>query len=78
MTADELAQVSAGPLRPRYSNMTKHSNWSNGCVECDALLGGLAMWRSFTAFLIQGQAELPAITFAQVPEDVLRGPRDLA
>lgn len=76
LTDTELAQVGAGPLYPRYSNVTCHSNWSNGCIECDALLGGLQMWRSFTAFLMQGQAELPAVTFARVPEDILRGTHD--
>jgi hypothetical protein len=77
LTADELSQVGAGPLRPRYSNVTRLSNWSNGCVDCDALLGGLPLWENFMAAISQGQADLPAVTFAKVPVDMLLGPRDL-
>lgn len=73
LSPEELAGVGAGPLRPRYANTTGHSNWSNGCVECDALLGGLPLWESFTASISQGQEDLPGITFARVPVDLLRG-----
>ncbi len=76
LTADELREVGAGPLLPRYSNVTKQSNWSNGCVECDALLGGLPLWENFMASISQGQTELPAVTFAKVPVDMLRGTSD--
>lgn len=78
LTHEELTAVGAGPLRPRFATTTGHSCWSNGCVECDALLGGLPLWESFAAFMSQGQADLPAITFAKVPVDVLRGQGDFA
>jgi hypothetical protein len=73
LSPEELAGVGAGPLRPRFANTTGHSSWSNGCVECDALLGGSPLWESFTAFISQGQDSLPGITFAKVPGDLLRG-----
>jgi len=76
LTPEELVTVGAGPLRPRYAATTGQSSWSNGCVECDALLGGLPLWESFSAYISQGQADLPAITFAKVPVDILRGERE--
>jgi hypothetical protein len=73
---EELAAAGAGPLRPRYASTSGQSSWSNGCVECGALLGGAPLWESFNAFISQGQENLPGITFAQVPVDILRAPAD--
>jgi hypothetical protein len=76
LSPEELAGVCAGPLRPRFANTTGHSNWSNGCVECDALLGGQPLWESFAATVSQGQEDLPGITFAKVPVELLRAGAD--
>jgi hypothetical protein len=78
LSADELHELGAGPLRPRYSHVTRQSNWSNGCVECDALLGGLPLSESFWALVSQGQADLPSISLARVPVEMLRAPGNLA
>jgi hypothetical protein len=76
LTADDLSEIGAGPLRPRYSNVTRLSNWSNGCVDCDAVIGGLPLSENFRAMVSQGQADLPVIALARVPVDMLRGLRD--
>jgi hypothetical protein len=76
LSADELRLIGAGPLRPRYSHATRQSNWSNGCVECDALLGARPLSDNFRALISQGQRDLPAIASARVPVDMLREPRD--
>lgn len=78
LTHEELADVGAGPLRPRFANTTGQSIWSNGCVDCDALQGGIFLRENFLASISQGQADLPTITFAKVPVDVLRGRSELA
>lgn len=76
LTHEELAAVGAGPLRPRFANTVRQSSWSNGCVQCDSLLGGLPLREGFQAFVSQGQADLPAISFAKVPADLLYGQLD--
>jgi hypothetical protein len=78
LNREDLATVGAGPLRPRFANTTKQSLWSNGCIKCDALLGGMPLREGLSAFISQGQADLPSIAFAKVPVDVLRGHSELA
>jgi hypothetical protein len=48
-----------------------HSSWSNGCVACDALLGGFPLCEDFVE--CQADPELPVIAFARVPLEVLYG-----
>jgi len=66
ISSAELATVGAGPLRPRYSKITKCSYWSNGCVKCDALLGELPLFEEFSEYMSHQRYELPVIARAKL------------
>ena len=76
LTVERMSELGAGPLRPRYSKVTKQSNWSNGCVECDALLAAGPILANLRSFVAQGQAELPVVTRARVPVEMLSSWRE--
>ena len=70
LTDEDLAEVGAGPLRPRFSRTLGCSSWSNGCVACGVLLGGFPLFEAFVDCL-SGEAALPRIGVAKVPFGVL-------
>ena len=71
LSEEDLEQVGAGPLRPRFSRTIGCSSWSNGCVACGALLGGFPLFEDFVECLSSTELELPVIASAKVPLDVL-------
>ncbi len=73
ISAEDLATVGAGPLRPRYSHTTECSYWSNGCVNCGALLGEFPLYEEFAIHMAHQNYELPVIAHARVSEDALYG-----
>jgi hypothetical protein len=72
LQAEHLAAFGAGRLRPRFSEATRQSSWSNECSACGAVLGSFPLRQSFIAFTTEGQESLPVIGRAQVPVELLR------
>jgi hypothetical protein len=69
---EDLEEVGAGPLRPRFSRTMECSSWSNGCLACGALLGGFPLYEDFVE-CVSAELELPVIAKARIPLDVLYG-----
>jgi hypothetical protein len=73
LSAEDLAEVGAGPLRPRFSNTVEHSSWSNGCVACGVLLGGFPSHEDFVRCQSDTELELPVIASARISLELLYG-----
>lgn len=71
LSQENLEEVGAGPLRPRFSRTMGRSSWSNGCIACGALLGGFPLFEEFVECMSSTDLELPVIASARVPLDVL-------
>ncbi len=76
LSAKQLAAAGSGPLRPRFSYTMRRSTWANGCVSCDALLGGFRLYEEFVAHSSQGKPKLPFIAYARVPLILLHSGSD--
>lgn len=72
MTAEQLAELRIGPLRPRWSGTVGRRYLSNGCLACDALLGNFPLHKALVEFLHDGGAydEL-VVADVEVPEAIL-------
>jgi len=73
LPAEDLEEVGAGPLRPRFSHTMGCSSWSNGCLAGGALLGGFPLYEDFVECVSSAELELPVIATARIPLDVLYG-----
>jgi hypothetical protein len=71
LSAQQLAEIGAGQLRPRFSRTLGRSSWSNGCLICGALLGGFPLYEDFVECQSDSELELPMIASAKIPLDVL-------
>jgi Domain of unknown function (DUF5710) len=60
-----LRHIGAGPLRRRFSRTAATAYVSNGCRECDALLGNIPL-RASMATYINGDGDLEALVVGRV------------